>query len=139
MLRQTNATGETHESARGDALILSNARVVTPGHVLHGSVVIEKIFGLPGLGSYFVSSIAPGTHVYTVHSEAKDVLTIEVEAGETYYVQGSITMGILAGRPNLSPSDEAAFNGMADADPANPLEKMMKPDGAETPPAAPPS
>ena len=25
-----------------------------------------------------------------------------------------ITMGVLAGRPNLSPSDEATFNGMAD-------------------------
>ena len=42
MLRQTNATGETHESARGEALVLSNARVVTPNHVLHGSVVIEN-------------------------------------------------------------------------------------------------
>ncbi|KPF61428.1 alpha-D-ribose 1-methylphosphonate 5-triphosphate diphosphatase [Rhizobium sp. AAP116] len=42
MLRQTDATGETHEAARGEALILSNARVVTPSHVLHGSVVIEN-------------------------------------------------------------------------------------------------
>ncbi|MBU0738085.1 MAG: alpha-D-ribose 1-methylphosphonate 5-triphosphate diphosphatase [Alphaproteobacteria bacterium] len=42
MLRQTDATGETHEAARGEALILSNARVVTPRHVLHGSVVVEN-------------------------------------------------------------------------------------------------
>lgn len=42
MLRQTNATGETHEAARGETLVLSNARVVTPSHVLHGSVVIEN-------------------------------------------------------------------------------------------------
>lgn len=42
MLRQTDATGEAHEAARGEALILSNARVVTPSHVLHGSVVIEN-------------------------------------------------------------------------------------------------
>ncbi|RKE83620.1 alpha-D-ribose 1-methylphosphonate 5-triphosphate diphosphatase [Rhizobium sp. AG855] len=41
MLRQTDATGETFEAARGEVLILSNARVVTSGHVLHGSVVIE--------------------------------------------------------------------------------------------------
>lgn len=73
----------------------------------------ETELGKLSSGTYFVSSIAPGTHVYTVHSEAKDVLTIEVEAGETYYVQGSITMGILAGRPNLSPSDQTAFDGMA--------------------------
>ncbi len=42
MLRQTDATGEVHEAARGAMLILSNARVVTPSHVLHGSVVIEN-------------------------------------------------------------------------------------------------
>ena len=65
-------------------------------------------------GKYFVASVEPGTHQYTVHSEAKDVLTMEVEAGETYYVQGTITMGFMAGRPNLSPSDQATFDGMAD-------------------------
>lgn len=64
-------------------------------------------------GKYFVASVEPGTHQYTVHSEAKDVLTMEVEAGETYYVQGTITMGFMAGRPNLSPSDQATFDGMA--------------------------
>jgi hypothetical protein len=38
---------------------------------------------------------------------------MEVEAGETYYVQGTLGMGIVAGRPNLSPSDESTFNGMS--------------------------
>ncbi|NBB46652.1 alpha-D-ribose 1-methylphosphonate 5-triphosphate diphosphatase [Rhizobium sp. CRIBSB] len=42
MLRQTDATGEAHEAARGEVLILSNARVVTPSHVLHGSVMIQN-------------------------------------------------------------------------------------------------
>lgn len=64
-------------------------------------------------GKYFVSNVEPGTHQYTVHSEAKDVLTMEVEAGETYYILGTITMGIMAGRPNLSPSDQATFDSMA--------------------------
>ncbi|TPP06594.1 alpha-D-ribose 1-methylphosphonate 5-triphosphate diphosphatase [Rhizobium glycinendophyticum] len=41
MLRQTDATGEAQNSAGGNRLILSDARVVTPDHVLHGSVVIE--------------------------------------------------------------------------------------------------
>ncbi len=63
-------------------------------------------------GNYFVTAVAPGTHVYTVHSEAKDVLTMEVEAGETYYVEGTITMGFMVGRPNLSPSEQATFDGM---------------------------
>lgn len=63
-------------------------------------------------GSYFVANLPTGAHEFTVHSEAKDVLNIEVEAGETYYVQGSISMGIMVGRPNLAPSDEATFNTM---------------------------
>lgn len=63
-------------------------------------------------GTYFVLAVEPGAHEYTVHSEAKDVLNLEVEAGETYYVSGAITMGILAGRPNLSPSDQATFDSM---------------------------
>lgn len=64
-------------------------------------------------GKYFVATVEPGKHEYNVHGETKDVLSIEVEAGETYYVLGSLGMGIIAGRPNLSPSDEATFLSMS--------------------------
>ncbi len=77
--------------------------------VREGDVELGKLRS----GRYFVANVEPGTHEYTVHSEAKDVLTMEVEAGETYYVQGTISMGFMAGRPNLSPSDQATFDGMA--------------------------
>jgi hypothetical protein len=63
-------------------------------------------------GNYFVAAVEPGAHQYIVHSEAKDVLNMEVEAGETYYVEGTITMGFMSGHPNLSPSDQATFDGM---------------------------
>lgn len=69
----------------------------------------DEELGKLGSGVYFVHPTAPGVHEYVVHSEAEDKLTLEVEEGETYYVQGSVTMGIMVGRPNLSPSDEAAF------------------------------
>lgn len=78
--------------------------------VREGSTELGKLRS----GKYFVASVDPGTHEYTVHSESKDLLTMEVEAGETYYVQGTLTMGLMVGRPNLSPSDEATFSGMAD-------------------------
>ncbi len=73
----------------------------------------EQELGKLRSGNYFIYLAEPGTHEYTVHSEAKDVLTMEVEAGETYFVQGTISMGVLAGRPNLSPSDEATFTAIA--------------------------
>jgi len=64
-------------------------------------------------GKYFVAAVEPGAHEYTVHSEAKDILNLEVEAGETYYVQGTVTMGMFAGRPNLSPSTKADFDAIS--------------------------
>ena len=72
----------------------------------------ETELGKLSSGTYFVAKLAPGPHEFTVHSEAKDVLNLEVEAGETYYLQGSISMGFMVGRPNLAPSDEATFNSM---------------------------
>jgi len=73
----------------------------------------ENELGKLRSGKYFVANVEPGKHEYNVHGETKDVLTIEVEAGETYYVLGSLGMGIVAGRPNLSPSDEATFLSMS--------------------------
>lgn len=64
-------------------------------------------------GKYFVAAVEPGAHEYTVHSEAKDILNLEVEAGETYYVQGTVTMGVFAGRPNLSPATKADFDAVS--------------------------
>ncbi|MGD9584918.1 MAG: DUF2846 domain-containing protein [Lysobacterales bacterium] len=73
-------------------------------------------------GNYFVASVEPGKHVYTVHSEAKDELNVELESGETLFAKGTINMGILAGRPNLSPSSEAEFRA-AKLKPSKPLKK----------------
>lgn len=73
----------------------------------------ENELGKLRSGKYFVANVEPGKHEYNVHGETKDVLTMEVEAGETYYVLGSLGMGIVAGRPNLSPSDEATFVSMS--------------------------
>lgn len=87
--------------------------------VREGEVELGKL----GSGTYFVHVTDPGAHEYTVHSEAKDVLNVEVEEGETLFVIGTVTMGFMAGRPNLSPSDEATFQGMSsDLKPAKPLE-----------------
>ena len=60
-------------------------------------------------GKYFVLQVAPGKHTYVVHSEAKDELTIDVDAGETYYIEGEVGMGILVGHPHIKPSDKSGF------------------------------
>jgi hypothetical protein len=63
-------------------------------------------------GKYVVVAADPGVHQYSVKSEATDTLRLEVEAGETYYAQCTVGMGVMAGRPNLSPSDAEIFGGM---------------------------
>jgi hypothetical protein len=65
--------------------------------------------GLSG-GKYFVVNFEPGKHVFTTKSEATDTLNMEIESGETYYVRCQIGAGVVAGRPNLSPVEKAAFD-----------------------------
>lgn len=70
--------------------------------------------GKLGSGDYFVVPVDPGSHSFAVQTEAKDNLDIKVEAGQTYFVQASISMGFLAGHPHLAASDEASFVALAD-------------------------
>lgn len=63
----------------------------------------ERISAL-GAGHYFILPLPPGAHTFNAKSEAKDVLEVAVKAGETTFVKCTIKMGIMVGRPNLSPS-----------------------------------
>lgn len=62
-----------------------------------------------GSGKYHVVTATPGKHQYYTKGEATDRLTMEIEAGETYFVRCNIGMGVMSGRANLSPSDRATF------------------------------
>jgi hypothetical protein len=56
--------------------------------------------GLPAHG-YFVYYAAPGELTLTQHTEASTSVTLDVKAGETYYVKGSMGMGFFVGHPHL--------------------------------------
>jgi len=64
-----------------------------------------------GVGRYFVYVTDPGDHQFKVRAEAKDELYIEVDPGETYYVEQHMVMGMFY-YANLAPSSESAFNAM---------------------------
>ena len=74
--------------------------------VSEGTAVVNR---LPP-GKYFVLQTTPGVHEYSVHSESKDVLRVNVEDGETQYARCNISMGFMVGRPNLSTQDRADFD-----------------------------
>jgi hypothetical protein len=71
-----------------------------------------KLTSLPP-GKFAIVYAEPGIHEYSVKSEATDTVRMEIEPGETYYSKCNISMGIMAGRPNLAPSDKAAFDSMS--------------------------
>jgi hypothetical protein len=73
----------------------------------------EQMVGRVGSGDFFVATVDPGAYAFTAATEAKDIVNIEAEAGETYYIQCKIAPGIMAGRPNLSPAQAADFEKMA--------------------------
>lgn len=86
-----------------------------PSHYIGGMVgfiVREGTIELGKLraGKYFTIHVPPGKHTYVVHSEATDQLTIDADAGETYYIEGEVGMGVIVGHPHLKPSDKAGFD-----------------------------
>ena len=77
--------------------------------VREGPQDAEQQIARLGSGKYWVHMAEPGKHAYRTEGEKTDVLNMEIEPGETYFVKCKIGMGIMAGRANISPSDEAEF------------------------------
>jgi hypothetical protein len=63
-------------------------------------------------GAYFVQTVAPGLHTYTATTEPefKDSLKLQIDPGETYFVEGILTKGVVIGAADLTPSDRATFD-----------------------------
>jgi len=125
----TPATAASPASAATGTIVFFRPRKFLGAAI--GFIVREGTTELGRLrnGNFFSVQVPVGVHHYVVHSEAKDELTVEVEAGETYYVQGAVGVGLLAGRPTIVPSDAAAYEAVKDKlSPSSPLssEKSSK-------------
>jgi hypothetical protein len=60
-------------------------------------------------GGYFPYFCPPGQVEFWAMTEAKSSVTLNVEAGSTYYLRGTLTMGFFVGHPNLEiiPAEQA--------------------------------
>ena len=58
--------------------------------------------GLLKSGSYFIHKATPGKHTYLAETESRAAVTLDIQPGQTYYIEGSIGMGFWAGRPQLT-------------------------------------
>lgn len=89
-----------------------------------------KMIARVGNGKYYVMAAEPGAHSYTAKTEATDTVRVEVEPDETTYVKCKISMGIMAGRPNLSPSSAEEYaklgKNLKPQDPADLAEDIAK-------------
>lgn len=106
----------------GKAQVIFFRRNSFVGGALGGRVRENEVpIGNLTSGKYFLHVTDPGVHTYTVKTEVTENLTMELEVGETYFVEETVSMGILVGRLNLSPSNANAF------DEAYPKMKPAKP------------
>lgn len=101
----------------------------------------QKISSL-GAGKYFIMVTEPGTHQYSVKSEAKDVLALEVEPDETQYASCKIKMGIMVGRPDIRPATADEFKAskglkMVDIEDMGPAPGALRPEQVAAALAAP--
>jgi hypothetical protein len=124
LLASSSGAGED-TAGRGPSAEPSSAMAVDSGRVVFfreksrlGAAVRFKVrengkpLGKLSNGTFFVVNLSPGVHHFVVHSDAEDVLTLEVESGDIYYLRGSVQPGLYLGRPNLAPSTSQVFEGM---------------------------
>jgi hypothetical protein len=52
-------------------------------------------------GGYFVYYATPGETEFSAKTEAKTSVTVDAKAGQTYYVKGTVGMGVFVGHPHL--------------------------------------
>ncbi len=96
----------------------------------------QKVSSL-GTGRYFIMVAEPGTHTYSVSSEATDTLVMDLKPDATAFARCKISMGIFIGRPQIDASTEADFRKvkklkMVDADDMGPGEGALRPEQVAT-------
>lgn len=92
----------------------------------------QKVSSL-GTGRYFIMVTEPGTHTYSVSSEATDTLVMDLKPDETAFARCKIAMGIFIGRPKIDASTEADFRKvkklkMVDGEDMGPGEGALRPE-----------
>jgi hypothetical protein len=93
-------------------------------------------------GAYFVQVATPGLHTYTAveEPEFKDRLTLKVDPGQTYFVEGALTKALVISAADLKPSTLARFDKVSKTlQPAPKAEETPQPDGGASPAAATPA
>lgn len=92
----------------GKALIyMYRTNAFVGGAISYDMNVNDKIITILYRGGYYPHFVDPGKIDIWARTESKSSVTFVAEEGKTYYVRGSVTMGLMVGRPKLEVIDEA--------------------------------
>jgi len=80
--------------------------IYRPGSAFGAAVSYDvKANGIPVTrltpGGYYPHFAKPGETEFSAKTESTSSITLDVKAGQTYYVKGTVGVGILVGRPHL--------------------------------------
>ena len=67
----------------------------------------EGLIGTLGSGTYLYKQLEPGQYQFWSQVISQDSITLNVEAGKTYYVKGEAQLGVFAGRPKFTQVPES--------------------------------
>jgi hypothetical protein len=71
------------------------------GGVTYDVKVGETVITTLPSGGYYPYLVKPGEVELWAKTEARSAVTVDVKAGEVYYVKGEVGVGFLVGRPHL--------------------------------------
>jgi hypothetical protein len=66
----------------------------------------DAVIGALANGSMFYRYVEPGQHTFWSQVISQDAVTLDVEAGKTYYIEGVTLIGLVVARPQLRQVDE---------------------------------
>ena len=66
----------------------------------------ERSYGQLKNGTIIKIQVEPGEHLFWSQVISSDAITLNIEEGEIYYVQGTVKMGAITGRPKFNQVDE---------------------------------
>ena len=96
--------------AQSAAIIFFREWAFTGGGMSYFITEDTNNIGLLKAGSYFTYRATPGKHTYSAETEARSSVTLDIQPGQTYYIEGGIGMGFWAGRPQLSEVTKPVFD-----------------------------
>ena len=107
---KTSATVALPKPAAGKGLVVFY-RPSSMGFAIKCTVREDgAMVGRVGAKRYYAVEVEPGVHNFTAKTEKTDTVAVQVEPDEVSYVKCGISMGVMVGRPNLSPGIEEEFN-----------------------------